>query len=61
MEDGMKHRILGKEVEQPYIIIFLTYGGASRRGGPRLPTVRGPSETNSCNALEGRVGVRTEG
>ena len=24
MEDGMKHRIHGKEVEQPYIIIFLT-------------------------------------
>jgi hypothetical protein len=24
MEDGMKHRIHGKEIEQPYIIIFLT-------------------------------------
>lgn len=26
-KDSMKHRIHGKEVEQPYIIIFLAYGG----------------------------------
>ena len=34
----MKHSIHSKETEQPYILNFLTYGGAIRRGGPK-PTI----------------------
>ena len=35
----MKHSINGNEVEQPYILNFLTYGVAIRRGGPKPPAV----------------------
>ena len=35
----MKHPVHDKEIEQPYILNFLTYGGAIRRGGPKPPAV----------------------
>ena len=43
-KDCMKHLIYSKEVEQPYIIIILTQGGAIRRVGPKPPTVHGRLE-----------------
>ena len=41
---GMKHSVHSKEVELPYILNFLTYGGAIRRGGPKLAVVHDSPE-----------------